>query len=295
MNKLSLDPITQSDIEDYLTDYSDFSFELRVLKQLSDLGLDCEYSGTYDDPITGKSREFDIRASYVLGKYRLSVYLSVECKNIQDNYPLVTHCLKRRRNESYNELVFTFNPERHLDNEQPSQIIVSQFLDKSESIRVEDKNTLYQEGELVAKSADQVGKRDDKSRTIMATDNGVFEKISQAINSATDLISESHEIDTEQDDYLTLICPVLVIPDSVLWRVKYLDDGTVDGSPELIKHISYYFGKQWTVGSKLQKLTYTLSHLEIVTFSELKPFIENYLGGYIKSFESKIDEILYEQ
>jgi hypothetical protein len=33
-----------------------------VLKELGDLKLRCQHGGTYDDPVTGKSREFDIRA-----------------------------------------------------------------------------------------------------------------------------------------------------------------------------------------------------------------------------------------
>ena len=58
-SKLLPDPINQTDIEEYLNDYADFSFELRVLKELVDLKLQCQHGGTYDDPITGKSREFD--------------------------------------------------------------------------------------------------------------------------------------------------------------------------------------------------------------------------------------------
>ena len=36
--QLKIDPITQSDIEEYLADYADFSFELRVLKELMSYG-----------------------------------------------------------------------------------------------------------------------------------------------------------------------------------------------------------------------------------------------------------------
>jgi hypothetical protein len=32
--QLKIDPVTQSDIEEYLADYADFSFELRVLNDL---------------------------------------------------------------------------------------------------------------------------------------------------------------------------------------------------------------------------------------------------------------------
>src|SRR5258705_12145540 len=104
--QLKTDPIIQIDIEEYLADCADFSFELRVLKALTDLKLKCQHGGTYEDPITKKSREFDIRA-LMYGDEVLRVQLSVECKNIQQNFPLVVHCLKRKENESYNELIHT--------------------------------------------------------------------------------------------------------------------------------------------------------------------------------------------
>jgi hypothetical protein len=92
MSKLLTDPISQSDIEEYLKDYSDFSFELNVLNELQNLGLMCQHGGTYNDPLTGKSREFDIRAIYQY--WPIKIHLSVECKNIRNNFPLVMHCLK---------------------------------------------------------------------------------------------------------------------------------------------------------------------------------------------------------
>lgn len=102
--KLIPNPITETDIEEYLNDFADFSFELRVLKELSGLSLRCEHGGTYDDPVTGKSREFDIRALYQEGAIR--VHLSVECKNLHPNFPLVMHCLRRKQNEAYNEWIY---------------------------------------------------------------------------------------------------------------------------------------------------------------------------------------------
>ena len=38
--------------EEYLYDYADFSFELRVFKELNDLGLNCKHSGTMMIPST---------------------------------------------------------------------------------------------------------------------------------------------------------------------------------------------------------------------------------------------------
>ncbi|NCP67948.1 hypothetical protein GW832_06605 [bacterium] len=280
MSKLSPDPITQSDIKKYLNNYSDFSFELQVLKKFTDLGFECSHGGTYEDPVTNKSREYDIRA--LLKKKFIRVHLSIECKNLRENFPLVVHCLERKENESYNELIFTFKPETPTQQIGPvSMPLPSVFIEFSRSIKVQQ-FSLYEKKQFVAKSADQVGKRNDNGE-ITSTDGEVFDKISQAINSSIDLITEAHYLDTDiSPAYLTLVCPVLVIPDSSLWQAKYSDTGEQIEEPEQINHVSYYIGKEWTVGDKIHSLNYTLSHLEIVTFSEIQNFVEKYLGDYVK-------------
>jgi hypothetical protein len=263
-SKLKTQAITQFDIEEYLNDYADFSFELRVLKALTDLKLQCQHGGTYDDPITGKSREFDIRALLQYDEF-MRIHLSVECKNLQPNFPLVVHCLGRKANESYNELIHTFVPSDSF----------AVHREGAESIRLISK-TLYSKDAYVAKSADQVGRRNDGS--ITATDGGVFEKISQAINSSRDLISEAYLLEVSQEDRLTLVCPVLIVPDLTLWQIKYSDDGARIGSPEPANHVSYFIGKEWSVGL----MSYSISHLEILTFSEVSNFLTKYLWNYMR-------------
>lgn len=110
MAKLQDTVIEKSDIETYLNDLSDFTFEIKTLKAFTSLGFECEHAGTYDDPVTGKTREFDIRARKRLldeEKLKLDLSLSVECKNIKDNFPLVIHSTKRTEAESYLDLVWS--------------------------------------------------------------------------------------------------------------------------------------------------------------------------------------------
>jgi len=279
MSKLSTDPVTQSDIKRYLNNYSDFSFELQVLKKYTDLGFECTHGGTYEDPVTNKSREYDIRA--LLKTKFIRIHLSIECKNLRENFPLVVHCLERKENESYNELIYTFEPKTPTQQVGPiSLTLPSAFIEISRSVRLQQ-FSLYKKKQFVAKSADQIGKRLDNGE-ITSTDGEVFDKISQAINSSIDLISEAHYLDTDISiAYLTFVCPVLVIPDGSLWQAKYADDGKQIGEPEQINHIPYYIGKDWTVGDKLHSLTYKISHLEIVTYSEIQNFVEKYLGDHI--------------
>ena len=181
MAKLVSGAITKAEINEYLNNYSDFSFELRVLKKLSDLGFDCRHSGVYEDPVTKKSREYDIRAEKKLG-FR-TIRTAVECKNIRENYPLVAHCVSRSEQESFHDLIVTHEETRS------GKYYFSSNQHSSSRVRIRGEESLYTECENVAKSIDQVGK---SSSGIVSSDGSVFEKINQALHSAHDLIYSAH-------------------------------------------------------------------------------------------------------
>lgn len=150
----------------------------------------------------------------------------------------MVHCLKRKENESYNEIIHTFQPKASgYDNLGRPSVSIPAIHEFSNIIRV-SRYSLYSKDTYVAKSSDQVGRR-VSDKEIDATDSGVFEKISQAINSAEALVSEAHYLDTTQSQYWTFICPVLVVPDSVLWQVKYSDNGERIEAPQQVSHVSY--------------------------------------------------------
>jgi hypothetical protein len=208
------------------------------------------------------------------------VHLSVECKNIRDNYPFVAHCVTRKERESYTELIHAFEPD-----------YTSPATSSSAKVVRNPQHNLYPKGNYVAKSTDQVGREVGGRNEITATDGGIFEKISQAINSAKDLVWEAYAKDTDKSEYLTLVCPVLIIPDSVLWQVKYTDDGSRIGPPELTDHVTYYIGHEWTVGVPPYEISYSMSHLEILTFSKIRIFVSSYLWNYIRQCESQWEKL----
>jgi hypothetical protein len=204
--------------------------------------------------------------------------LSVECKNLRNNFPLILHCLERKRSESYNEVICTFDPEKLSENR---GVLIPAQKEFSRVIRLKTSNTLYPPREYVAQSADQVGrKQQDKSITSM--DSGVFDKISQSINSAYDFVSEAQNLEITNHSYFSLIFPVLVVPDNTLWQAKYDNQGVRQGKPELIRRASYFISKEWGTGG-INAITYSISHLEIVTFSEIENFVSNYLLDHLHS------------
>ena len=62
MGKLKGGSISGKDIADFVANDSDFAFEMKVLGILRQHGLECLHSGTYQDPVSDKIRQFDIRA-----------------------------------------------------------------------------------------------------------------------------------------------------------------------------------------------------------------------------------------
>jgi hypothetical protein len=102
-SKLKNTSITTTDLEEFVANNSDFYFEMKVLAKLRGLDFECEHSGTYQDPVTDKVRQFDIRAMKTQGSCTLA--LAVECKNIRPNYPLLLSAVPRTIAESSHDLL----------------------------------------------------------------------------------------------------------------------------------------------------------------------------------------------
>lgn len=274
--KLSETPVQAKDVEEYLDEVSDFAFEMSVLSVLENLRFPCQHGGTYTDPVTGKARQFDIRAgpkareSMDMARGRLDpgrarLVLCVECKNIRDFFPLVVHRVRRRRHEAFHSLI-RYDPLPHSRIPPMTDIKV---------VRVD--HTLYEPGEPAGKRLDQVGRT--PAGEIQSSDRDVFEKLSQAIASTRDL---TLEIVRKRDRLDYLVLPVVVIPDGRLWTVDYEENGARLDEPHQSPAAELYVGQTWPLD--IPGLSFTLSHLEIVTIGHLTQFVESRLplgGGRI--------------
>ncbi|MFW6029744.1 MAG: hypothetical protein ACOCRO_05765 [Halanaerobiales bacterium] len=275
MAKLKKEPIVKDDLVEYLEEYSDFSFELKVLNSLIDMEFSCEHGGTYTDPITKKTREFDIRATRVFNKRFLR--LAVECKNLRPNFPLLISCLPRRQEEAFHEILFSVNPrEFSLTNHNDiSGLMMPQ--ERSKNIRLKDNYSLYKPNQEVGKSCSQVGR--DNNDNIYTGDTGIYEKWSQALSSADDLTYLACTDGEERtgDVAMSLVFPVLVVPDNMLWVTHYDLEGRRVKDPERVDRCSYYIYLTYShIGMMGEELN--ISHLEFVTYSGLKTFINNLVG-----------------
>ncbi|WP_200383182.1 hypothetical protein [Thiococcus pfennigii] len=270
MVKLKSDPITKEDISEYLERFSDFSFEIKVLRKLSSLGFSCEHSGTYEDPVTKRTREFDIRARKTLIEEQnvsVELSLSVECKNLKDNFPLVIHCMPRDEHECYLDLIWSSEPLSYIP-----------VYENSMRVPLEGDNCPYEKLTAVGKSTDQVGRKESQGSDLVGNDGDVFDKISQAINSSYDLLEEAHYASTKEKDVVSLVIPVLVVPDNRIWSVCYKRTGEIEREPTLENNLEYYIGKSWLVGNSPNEYQrrYYLSHLEVVQIGSLFEMVNKY-------------------
>lgn len=244
-------PFSVEEVTQYLENYSDFSFEVKTLSLLNASGFTCSHSGTYTDPITGKTREYDIRASKVVEIWPNVYYdlqLPLECKNIKPYSPLVVHRLPRRREEATHDLIINTGNSRG-------------------KLRMPPSVSLYTKGQQTGKSADQLKRNDTK---ILGSDSEVFDKVSQALSSAYDIIQSA--VVGAGAYRVASVIPILVVPTGTLWVIDYDENGKVVDGPKAVEQTSYYCGKTWNFEGQLMNC-YTLTHLEIVTFDFLQEFL----------------------
>jgi len=273
--KLNNDTIGEADMLEFLKDYSDFSFEIQILNSLISKGFSCEHGGSYEDSITNKIREFDIRATKVFEKRYLR--FAVECKNLRPNFPLLVCCLPRREDESFHEIVVSVDPDKcHLE-EPSSSFDPPAMLAHSKNIRLSEKYSIYKFGDPVGKSCEQVGRT---VKEITSSDAGVYEKWSQALSSAHDLtyLACRDGNDRTGDMALSLVFPVIVVPDGRLWTVQYDSEGNRKTAPKQAERCSYFVDRQFFHRGSLSGDELTISHFEFVTASGLLKFVDALCG-----------------
>jgi len=170
MAKYSPSPISDKDLKEFVENDSDFSFEMKVLAELRGLEFECSHSGTYQDPVSDKIRQFDIRARKHQGNCTLR--LGIECKNLRENHPLLLSAVPRTEEEAFHDII---SHETHFN---------------MATVRTEKSGSVYKAADMVAKKTDQVG-RDTTSKELISDDSATFEKLNQAINSCKDLVWEA--------------------------------------------------------------------------------------------------------
>lgn len=270
MAKLKTDPIGQADLIEFLESSSDFSFELQVLNTLVEMGFSCEHGGSYTDRSTKKIRAFDIRATQAFDLRFLR--LAVECKNIRPNNPLLVSCVPRRNEEAFHEIILSVNPDECLL-EKPPEMHCRAMLARSKNIRLVGEHTAYPSGAPVGKSCTQIGR--STNGELSTSDSDVYDKWAQALSSADDLtlLACSDGDDRTGNVALSLVFPLLVVPNERLWVTHYDACGKRIRDPEPADRCSYYVHSSHYHPDAFTADEVTLSHLEFLTIDGLRAFV----------------------
>ena len=275
MPKLKNDPIGSTDLIEFLETSSDFAFELACVERLSQLGYRCQHGASYTDPVTKKARQFDIRAQIDDRQQLLRVRCAIECKNLTESFPLLVMCVPRPREESFHELVFAFES---TSAPQKSMVDVPAFRKVCQVIRIDNGLSEYKARSPVGKNLAQVGRAND--RTLVANDAEVFEKWSQALSSASDLADEATwDGENHKSTFISLVLPILVVPNGTLWEVDYCENGERNGDPVKVDRCSFFVGREYEAGDRIRGAQLTISHLEFVTLSGLEALTKSIAGN----------------
>jgi hypothetical protein len=259
MPKLKSENIEIKDIKEYLTTSDDFQFELDIFRVCQNYGWDSVHGGVYQDPVTNKDRQFDIRAQML--KRNCLVKIAVECKNLTKNHPLLISRIPRLRNESVHQIIET----KDLSLEPFANITPP--IGNEKNVRVfefTEGRSIFPVGMMLGKSTAQIGRL--VSGELTSGDSEVYDKWTQAIASSYDLVRESTHayLQTKKSPTFIYVQPILVIALDTLWVVDYNEDGSMAEDPKKVDECSLYLNK-FVYPIAGNSAHTTISHLLIFT------------------------------
>lgn len=260
MARLNEDPITEAELLQYLEESSDFSFELKVLERLNYLGYSCSHGGPYTDPITKKTRQYDIRATTShkakTDDHGLTWALAVECKNLKPHCPLLVMTVPRVPAESYHEVYWYTGGNMNV-------------------VRLAATESLYPAGGRCGKSLAQVGKR---GNDLVGPDSEIYDKWVQALASGDGLAIIPSGKPSNSREW-RVVLPIVVVPDGTLWQVDYDDKGTMSKEPYQVNSSQYYVGHEYAIQLGTRTFRYLASHVEFKTFTGLSEYAHEIASG----------------
>ena len=254
--------ITADDVEEYLATQDDFALELFVYSQARALGLATTHGGTYEDPVTKKPRQYDVRAYFAKNNCRID--LAIECKSLRPSYPLLISRIGRIAEESFHQLVFSYQP-------MSSHVMTGRGITPAEVVTVGRGESIYSIGQYVGKSTAQIGRNDNGD--FISTDSEIYDKWSQALASASELLSDAvyHHSKFEMGFCITAVIPILVVSDDTLWVADYSDNGVLQSKPRQVDDALLYVGREY---SKPMSISYNVTHLHVCTKTAVPKLLE---------------------
>jgi hypothetical protein len=168
--------ITPENVRKAVSDEDDFSHEMKVAALLAKLpAYDVSHGGTYTDSVTHKPRQYDFRVSIEKDEGRVS--LTIECKNLNAQSPLVICGRPREANESFHDLIHSRIGTFETAAGKASGL-------SSVTLRARDRDSLYPINGFAGKSLLRL--KSGSNALCRVSDDDVYDKWSQALSSAVD-------------------------------------------------------------------------------------------------------------
>ena len=245
----------------------DVAFEMKVLLvlrsvDLRSVDLIAEHGGTYVDPITGLPRQFDIRARFARSGSSQNLFrrlrMSIECKRLQPEAPLVISRSERTGKESTHDYIRAIS--------RPGVRTSFAVTPAAASL------TFYRRGDFVGRSVTQVRSAQESP----IGDADIYKQWSQALASADDLIWEgARDAVGHQSVVHSATLPCLVVPDGTLWTVDYDREGA-RSTPVEATSCEFYIGKPSF--NRDEPARFTITHLHIFTKQGFEDFLIRRIG-----------------
>jgi hypothetical protein len=258
--------IAAADMRNYLATQDDLRLELAALKACTGRGWRTRHGGFYSDPLTKKMRQFDIRAYSENGDMR--VYLPIECKALSTSFPLLVSRMPRIEDESFHEVLYSHRPIRKGQFHTPAED------EPAHPLRMDNNASPYRSRGPVGKHSVQIRKAPNGD--FETSDAETFDKWSQALASADDLVHESTEIWKNSTDArgFSVVLPVLVVADETLWVVDYDAGGAEVADPRVVESAEVFVGRSYV--GMFPPFNYEVSHLHIVTLAGLTQLLDSF-------------------
>jgi len=257
-------PILVPQIETFLATQSSFELEMKVANRLRAWKFQVDHVGGYDDGVTGKRREFDIRAKKQNGN--LQVLLAVECTVVDPG--LLVYCSKRKTTEAGHQVLIGSN------SVPVDTALATQYTRKSSDSRIVTHPvnwTVYEPGQLVGRHRDYL--KVQGNAVTRVGDKDFYDKVTQAIASIEAMLDDQFMLELDGKKLAVAAIPIIVVPDDSLYVAEYDDDGNRLGVMST-KSISQKVN--FCLQSPKFKLP-VISHVEIVAFSGLLDRLKDFL------------------
>jgi len=253
--------LTPNDVRKIVAEEDDFAHEMHVAATLREFpAYSVSHGGTYTDSVTGKSRQYDFRAS--LSKEDAGVFLSIECKNLRPSSPLVICGRPRLDNESFHDLIHS----RVGTHRRGSTTLVGL---SSVTLRAKRENSYYPPDVFTGKSLLRL--KADKQPISSTSDADVYDKWAQALSSSVESIHTACWLANKlgKADYYSAVLPLIVVPNDVLWRCEYDLKGTMASEPELVDECAFFVGQEHRTGINADEVgfrhNFIVSHIHFCT------------------------------